>query len=85
MSLSPAEMQRRVRQLDNDVASIYELVHAIHLTQGRHTSRLEELGADMDDLGARVDGLGSRVDGLGSRMGGLEGKMDEVLDILRSR
>lgn len=43
MSTPPVE--REVRQLDNDVQSIYEMLAGIQGTQRRHGNRLEEIDA----------------------------------------
>jgi len=72
------QLDRKVRQLDNDVASIYEILARIELKQGRHDNRFEEIGADLD-------GLKSDVSGLKTDVSSLTGQMSEVLDILRSR
>ena len=40
-----AEIERKVRQLDNDVQAIYELLGAIQGTQKWHGRRLDELTA----------------------------------------
>ncbi|MDQ3406205.1 MAG: hypothetical protein M3548_22895 [Actinomycetota bacterium] len=53
---SPAEVERKVRQLDNDVQSIYEMLARIEATQARQ----------------------------GNRLGEMDGKLDAILDILRS-
>ncbi len=55
MSMSPVEIERKVRQLDNDVHSIYTMLSAIQGTQERHTNRLGELAVKVDSLDAKVD------------------------------
>ncbi len=92
MSMTPAEIERKVRQLDNDVSSIYELLMGIQGTQTRHTNRLHELGEDVGALGARLDALDGNVDTLAGKVDTLDGKVDtlgaqmgEVLELLRAR
>ena len=99
MSMTPAEIERKVRQLDNDVQSIYELLMGIQSTQTRHTNRLHELGEDVEALGARLDALDGKVDTLDGKVGALDGKvgaldgkvdtlgaqMGQVLELLRAR
>ncbi len=86
------QLDRKVRQLDNDVASIYEILARIELKQGRHDNRFEEIGADLDGLKADVSGLKADVSGLKADVSGLKAdvsgltsQMSEVLEILRSR
>lgn len=69
--MTPADVERKIRQLDNDVQSIYVLLNAISSTQGRHGNRLDELGEDV----ARLD----------AKLTGLDAKMDTVLELLRAR
>jgi outer membrane murein-binding lipoprotein Lpp len=99
MSMTPAEVERKVRQLDNDVQSIYELLATINGTLGRHSNRFDELGQDVarldakvdgldakvTGLDAKVDGLDTKVDGLDTKVDGLDTKMDTVLELLRAR
>lgn len=92
--MNPVELERKVRQVDNDVQSIYVTLAGIQGTQERHTNRLNELAARLDavneDLGSRIDGVDgrlggveTRLGGVDSRLGGVEGRLDEVLDLLR--
>ncbi len=62
---TPAPLERKVQQLDNDVQAIYEMLARIEATQRRHTNRFDEL-----------DG---RIDGLEPRLDRVESKLDEVL------
>jgi archaellum component FlaC len=78
MTMTPAEIERKVRRLDNDVQAIYELLATISATQTRHGNRL-------DELDARFDGVDQRLDGLDQRLDGLDTKLDEVLTLLRGR
>lgn len=83
--MTPAETDRKIRQLDNDVQSIYVLLNAISSTQGRHGNRLDELGEDVARLDAKVTELDAKVTGLDSKVTGLDAKMDTVLELLRAR
>jgi peptidoglycan hydrolase CwlO-like protein len=83
--MTPAEVERKVRQLDNDVQSIYELLMGIQSTQTRHTNRLHELGEDLGSLDAKVDSLDTKVDSLDTKVDSLGTQMDEVLQLLRAR
>lgn len=55
MTMSPVELEPKVRQLDNDVQSIYELLNSISSTQQRHTNRLGELAVKVDAIDAKLD------------------------------
>ena len=90
--MSPQETSRKIRQLDNEVGSIYQILSGIEMTQKRHSLRFEEQAQKLDGLEARLDGLETRFDGLETRFDGLETKVDllatdmgTVLEILRSR
>ncbi len=84
MTMGPVEIERKVRQLDNDVQSIYTMLSAIQGTQERHTNRLGELAVKVDGLDGKVDALAGRVASLDARVDGLDTKVDTVLDLLRA-
>ncbi|MFV0462057.1 MAG: hypothetical protein ACK5MP_02505 [Nostocoides sp.] len=76
MTTPPPQIERKVRQLDNDVSAIYEILARIELKQGRHDNRFDEMAADLDAVRTDVGTLTSDV-------GTLKDQMTEVLDILR--
>jgi uncharacterized damage-inducible protein DinB len=82
MSMTPAEVERKVRQLDNDVQSIYELLNGITTTQMRHTNRFNELAEQVD---RKFDSMDQRLDTMDQRFDAMEAKLDTVLDLLRDR
>lgn len=53
----PVEIERKVRQLDNDVQSIYEMLAAIEATQRRQGNRLKEIAASQSDHGQKLDAI----------------------------
>lgn len=54
---SPAELERKVRQLDNDVQSIYEMLATIEATQKRQGNRLAEIVDAQAEHGAKLDAI----------------------------
>jgi hypothetical protein len=44
-------LERKVRQLDNDVQAIYEMIATVEATQRRHGNRLEEISASQSEHG----------------------------------
>jgi hypothetical protein len=44
-------VERKVRQLDNDVQAIYEMIATVEATQRRHGNRLEEITASQSEHG----------------------------------
>ncbi|MEQ7010471.1 hypothetical protein ABN028_30265 [Actinopolymorpha sp. B17G11] len=96
MTALPPDVQRKVRQLDNDVQSIYELLVTIQVTQQRQGNRLDELASDVGVLKSDVGVLKSDVGVLKSDVGVLKSdvarlqaehgaKLDAILDLLRNR
>jgi len=90
MTMGPVEIERKVRQIDNDVQSIYTMLSAIQGTQERHTNRLGELAVKVDSLdtkvntlGATVDSLDTKIDTLTSTVDTLTGKIDTAVALLR--
>ncbi len=78
MTMSPVQVERKVRQLDNDVQSLYDLLNAVSTTQQRHTNRLLELAGKADIIDGKVDALDAKVSTLDTRVAGLESKVDTL-------
>lgn len=76
MANHPTDLARKVRQLDNDVQSIYEMLAGIAATQQRHGNRLDEISAEMSGYGARLDEISTELASHGDQLG-------SILDILR--
>jgi outer membrane murein-binding lipoprotein Lpp len=87
MTLTPGELQRKVRQLDNDMQATYSMLADITATQKRMGTRLDsleekvdsldtKLSGKIDRLETKVDGLETKVDGLETKVDGLETKVD---------
>ena len=55
MSTSPEGIARKVRQLDNDVQSIYEMLATIDATQRRQSNRLAEIAATQADQNVKLE------------------------------
>ncbi|MBW3604801.1 MAG: hypothetical protein KY460_07800 [Actinobacteria bacterium] len=95
----PLNVPRKLRQIDNDVQSIYEMLSGIAGTQLRHGNRLDELAAQLDRMDARLashdETLASHSDILAShsemltshsrRLEQIDGKLDTVIDMLGDR
>ena len=89
MSTPSDALERKVRQLDNDVQAIYEMIVRIEVTQRRHDNRFDEIGSDIGQLRADVGGLKADVSGLKTDVSGLKTdvadlgtKVDRVLALL---
>ncbi len=90
--MTPATLERKVRQLDNDVQSIYELLDQLKTsqnrmaaTQARQGNRLDELAQGLEAHDRRFDTIDQRFDGVDQRLDGLDSKLDDVLRLLRER
>ncbi len=83
MTMSPVELERKVRQLDNDVQSIYEMLSTISGTQLRQGNRLEEIDQRLESVESKVDALDGKVDALDGKVDALDGKVDSMLELLR--
>jgi methyl-accepting chemotaxis protein len=86
----PVEIERKVRQLDNDVQSIYEMLAEIAATQRRQGNRLMEIASnltEMDGTLTRTAGKVTEMDGTltrtASNLTEMDGKLDTILGLLR--
>jgi archaellum component FlaC len=75
MTTSP-EIERKVRQLDNDVQSIYDLLTDLDVG-------VKKLQAAQLRQGSRLDQIEDRLTGVDDRLTGVDDKLDIVLDLLR--
>lgn len=78
MTMTPGEIEHKVRQLDDDVQAIHVMLHDISATQSRHGNRLETIDG-------RLGGIDGRLGGIDGRLEGLERSMAEVLRRLPER
>lgn len=64
MTSTPADTERKVRQLENDVDSIYDILARIEKTQGDHSGQLTDLAAGQSRVGAKLARQANRLDEL---------------------
>jgi hypothetical protein len=76
--MSPVDLERKVRQIDNDVQSIYELINKISTTQLRHGNRITELTEMVAAHDLRFDAIDARFDGVDARFGGMDARLDRM-------
>ena len=80
---TPPEIARKVRQLDNDVQAIYEMLAGISATQLRQGNRLEEIAASQTDLAAGQADLAAGQANLAVAQAEHGTKLDVILELLR--
>lgn len=73
---TPPEIARKVRQLDNDVQAIYEMLAGISATQQRQGNRLEEIATSQADIAASQADIAAGQAEHGT-------KLDAILELLR--
>ena len=81
--MGPAEMERKVRQLDNDVQSIYDILGSIQATQQRHGNRFDEIDRRLEGHDHRFDIVDKKLGALDQKVGTLDqtvGTIDQKLD-----
>ena len=80
---TPPEIARKVRQLDNDVQAIYEMLAGISATQLRQGNRLEEIAASQTDLATAQADLAAGQANLAVAQAEHGTKLDVILELLR--
>ncbi len=73
---NPPDLTRKVRQLDNDVQAIYEMLVGIQSTQIRQGNRLDEIDVKIDSHTATLDSHTAKLDEHTAMLG-------EILRLLR--
>lgn len=71
-SVTTPEIGRKVRQLDNDVQAIYEMISKIDKTQQGHTTRLNGIDTHLEGIDTRLGGIDTRLGGIDTRVGAVE-------------
>jgi len=71
---------RKIRQLDGDVMSLYELLTDISTTQAAHGERLDALDDRVSRLDDRVSRLDDRVSRLDDRVSQLDDRLSQLDD-----
>lgn len=87
-----AGLERKVRQLDNDVHAIYEILgrvessqHAMRGTQLRHGNRLDEIDARLETQERKIDEIDDRLQSLDGKVQLLDDKVAQIGDRLQSQ
>lgn len=70
--MQPVDMERKLRQLDNDVQSIYEMLAGISASVARWGNRLEELDAKLDAVDVKLD----------TRLNAVDARLDTIVRLL---
>ena len=78
MTAHPVNLERKVRQLDNDVQSIYELLASIQGVQLRHTNRLDEIDRSIDALTTRLGSVETRLESIETRLESIETRLESI-------
>lgn len=76
--MTATDLDRKVRQHENDISATYTMIADIQNTQRRHTNRFNELTEDVGALDGRMSALETRMSSMETRMTSLEGKVDSL-------
>lgn len=93
MAMTNAQIEKKLRQHDNEIVAIYDMLAAIrgtvdqHTTmltaiQGRlssHDARLEGHDTRFDTIDARFDRIDTRLDTIDTRLDTIDGALAEIL------
>jgi archaellum component FlaC len=71
----PTNIDRKIRQMDNDVAAIYEMLGNISSDQKRCFIRLDAVDMQLLELGGRLNGVDLRLDRVDERLSGIDGHL----------
>ena len=72
------DLERKVRQHDNDISALYTMIADIQNTQRRHSNRFDELTEDVGALADRMGSLETKVGSLETKVGSLETKVGSL-------
>jgi hypothetical protein len=78
-------LERKVRQLDNDVQAIYEMIASVEATQRRHGNRLEEITASQSEHGRILGEHSAVLADHSSALADHTAKLDRIIELLERR
>lgn len=78
MATNPGDVGRRLSRVENDVASIYELLGDIQTIQGRHGAELARIKSKLLEHDARFDGIDTRLGGIDTQLGEINAGVTEI-------
>lgn len=76
MAMTPGEIERKVRQLDNDVQATYEMLATLSAQVARQGNLLKSIDGRLDGIDARLDGHDARFDAIDARLDGHDARFD---------
>jgi hypothetical protein len=89
--MTASDLGRKVRQLDNDVQAIYEMLTGISATQHRQGNRLEEIATEQATQREKLEGIVAeqatqreKLEGVVAEQATQRGKLEEILHLLRN-
>lgn len=76
--MTATDLDRKVRQHENDISATYTMIADIQNTQRRHTNRFNELTEDVGALDGRMSALETRMSSMETRMSSMETRMSSL-------
>ncbi len=76
--MTPGEIERKVRRLDNDVQSIYEMLATLSAQQARQGNLLTSMDGRLADQDARFDAVDARLDGIDAKLTTFDTRFDTI-------
>ncbi|GAB3914424.1 hypothetical protein ACFQ1S_00660 [Kibdelosporangium lantanae] len=83
--MTSPDVSRKVRQLDNDVQSIYEILGRIETAQTQQGARLDAIDGKLTQLEATQTTIQATQARQGNRLDEMDGKLDRLIDLLEQR
>jgi methyl-accepting chemotaxis protein len=74
----PVAIERKVKQLDNDVQSIYEMLADIAATQRRQANRLTEMDDKLSETHSKVTEMDATLTETRSKLTEMDGTLTEM-------
>ena len=83
--MTPGELDRKVRQLDNDVQAIYMMLADLSATQKRQGLRLDEIAAVQAEMGEKLDSHSTILESHSTILESHSTKLDRIIDLLEAK
>ena len=78
------DLERKVRQLDNDVTAIYDILERIDSSQHKMLGVQRRQGNRLDELAAKLNEHSARFNEMDGKLNKMDSKLDQILATLNA-
>ncbi len=78
MAMTNSQIEHKLRQHDNDIASIYEILTEIKTTVTSHDARFDTIDGRFEAIDGRLNAVDARFEAVDARFDTIDGRLDTI-------